>query len=1056
MTSTEDIRKEIVNNERRLRQLLSQDNSADFPKIAEIRSNLVSLKFDLIQLEKNVGLIKKENANNSEIATRVDALTNRINTITHDVLSSRYSEKYSPACYFERPILAEYFNEFLTSSKTVMVLTGKAGFGKSVFVCNLADVPPDNLHVLLQDSTQLKIENESIDTYLGKMLNYDGGVLEYLGGILSVKNNRSFLIVFDSINEHTKREALVSKLAEFVNKIEDPRIKVLLTCRIPLWNTIKRFFNVPIDRVYHVAGPDSYVEVDSFTKEETELVYNNYKDAYNLRTNYTELSEQVKYFIANPLFLKMAAEVYGGNQQEIPKALALRDVFSEYILGCLGEQGYESTEFGILQRIIEIMYEKAKKELELGILKQDSKIGQYIIPNCDTPFLNLVDDGLLSQKDEKSIIRTVQKIYVTYERVFEYLLAEFVIGEVTLEKILENLDLARTKSFIQLRGALELALSFSILHNQIDASILIELAKVNRPDSRQYLIDVIQTICDSGYYKLAESIVVRISEDKSLEAKILAAQAAYQVGLEKRLVLLSLSNDEQLSQISTLFLYERWNRYRKTRDMEKAYQIFEELRSMINIIHPQKSVKVFHVLASMTGYMFVHVIDDRKSVYPLLDFYKDLLYKVPGSRLLSSQGQLGLLSRATDVVVEALAISWARIISLEQDISDILQDSPSIRALFDIGELTAQESLLNYKNELITLLTWKKFLVSYFAGSLITHQTYFNFDQHLAFFGDILLSDQLEIVHKMTVLRAFTVGLIARVLHEKDIPDGVENDVFDHLISMWGDVQNEEIDFGAEKKSVSSSSYLSSPIYIWKATLFSLLYLEALLQRKSGNIAGSNFIKKFMNYSAFTDSYAVNVMIESLEKIAYQGFVEFAVLSITSKDFRVYWEEDSTESVVKSLSNCRGLYQKEVDGILKDQEDLRSVWEAVRSNNNFPREAYFRDVSNYLWGQVFIAIDMNVEKAAGVLFLELADSKTVKECMRRMMKATLDILAEPVRLNILHYQWALIHDKEMKRFEKFEFPDDIQTTRPELHARYKEVIERIVNKYGLGMLHKVI
>lgn len=1051
MTNSEEIRKEIVNNERRLRNILSEEGSENAPKVAEIRSRIVNLKYELLQLEKNIAPVSKSNELTGQTDSSIANFIAKLNVANNDMLNSRYSERYSSACYYKRPKFSNYLNEFMASQNTVMALTGKAGSGKSVFVCNIVDAPPENVIVVLQDSTQVKIDNQDVDSYLGQVLQKEGGILNFLEHILDLSPLQKILIIFDSINEHPNREVLIVKISDFINKIEDPRIKVLITCRVPIWHSIKRFLSVPSSRVYHLAGPDSYVEIDSFSEKEVMHAYNTYKSVYKLKTDYEHLSEQVKYFISNPLFLKMTAEVYGGRQQKIPYDLALRDVFSDYVLSCLGEKGYESEEYTVLQRVIELMYEKAKKELELGVLQQDGKIGQYVSPNYVTPFSKLVEDGLLSQKFEISIIKKIEKIYVTYERIFEFLLAEFIIGDVSLEKILQNLELAQSKSFIQLRGAIELALSFSILHNKTDANILLELSRVNKPESRQYLLDVIQTIYDSGHREVAENIITDISQEDLLEAKILAVQASFQLGLEHRLISLSLADDEQLRAISTLFLYERWNHYRKHRDLDKGYQVLRDLSSEVNIIYPQKSVKVFQNLASITGYMFIHVVDEPKSVYPVFDFYKELLYKVPGTRLLGSQGKIGLLSRATDVVIESFASSWARIGKSDQKLKDLLEKPDSIRALLDIGELTVKESLLDYKDPIIRLITWDNPIVSYFAGSLITHQIYFSpeLDQHISLFGEIFLSDRLKTVHRVFVIRAFIVGFIARLLRDKDIPNKIEEEIFDSLVSLWNDIQHEN------PEMIYDPDDVHTPFYVWKAALFGLLYLEALLQRRSGNITGSNFLKRMLHDATFTTPESIKVMIEVLEKIAYQGFVDFSISSMLNKEFYLHWKkEDNYNAALLAFSNCRGLYQKEVDSIFKGHEDFYAIWEHVRLNSSFPKERYFRDISNHLWGQAFIALDMEVEKSAGVLFLELADSKTTKECMRRMIKAYFDILDEPIRQDIAHYQWGLAHDKEMKRFNKLNLPKGIENIRPDLHAYYKGVTDKIVGRYGLGMLHE--
>ena len=80
------------------------------------------------------------------------------------------------------------------------------------------------------------------------------------------------------------------------------------------------------------------------------------------------------------------------SEREIPEELALKDVFFEYIQKCLGKDGLESDEYKVLRRIIELMYEKTRSQLELAIIKQDVVAGRYVAPDISSPYANLVDE----------------------------------------------------------------------------------------------------------------------------------------------------------------------------------------------------------------------------------------------------------------------------------------------------------------------------------------------------------------------------------------------------------------------------------------------------------------------------------------------------------------------------------------------------------------------------------------------------------------------------------------------------------------------------------------
>ena len=76
---------------------------------------------------------------------------NHANSQTNLMLSSRYRDKYVSGLYSHRELAKGHLNSFLESAKSCLVVTGKAGIGKSSFICDFAKDPPLNVVVWLQD-----------------------------------------------------------------------------------------------------------------------------------------------------------------------------------------------------------------------------------------------------------------------------------------------------------------------------------------------------------------------------------------------------------------------------------------------------------------------------------------------------------------------------------------------------------------------------------------------------------------------------------------------------------------------------------------------------------------------------------------------------------------------------------------------------------------------------------------------------------------------------------------------------------------------------------------
>lgn len=1050
MSEAEKIRKELVNQQRRLRELERRDIASNDNKVVNIKARIAELRSELLALEESRAGESPGVLQRGTLQSQTVDFVEQVEDFSENMLFSRYTEKYCSEYYFRRDSISAHFLNFLKSDRTAMVVTGKAGVGKSAFVCDMVENPPAGALIWLQDCAYLELDSEtSVDEYIGQSLGLSAGVLGISRGFLREHPDQTVVFVFDSVNEFPGRSELLVKLSEFVRSIEEPEIKLLITCRVPIWDSIKRHFAIPLDRGFHIAGPGSYVNIDSFTDEEIAQVYEGYCRAYQIVTPFEKLSIQVRNFITNPLFLKMTAEVYEG--KDIPKSLALRDVFTEYVRKCLGEDGFESEEFAVLQRIIELMYEEAKRELELAILKKNGTVGKYVVPDFYSAYTRLLDEGLLSQRVDKRVLRQIELVFVTYERVFEYLLAEIIIGEVTVPEIVRNLELAQTKSFIQLRGAIELALSFSILNDDIDESLLVELARLDRPDSRQFLCDVIQTIYDSGHRESAENIVFHISEDGEYESQLLATQAAYQLRLDERLVSLTLSKNAELRELAAIYLYERWNSTRLEGRLDEGYRLLERLKSFVNLRYPRRSAHVLQALLSVSANMFIHLVDDPESVKPLLDVYKDLVTGIPGVGTDRKDSGLGKLvgDSTANIIVEIVAKVVARIAALDHDLKEVIGRPKVVRAALDIGELFTLDSLTMHKEAVVELLAWNNSFIAYVSSSLVMHQVDYNIEEHLPLFIEIMDSDRLEFTSRLLLFRALVLGLVARSAKGNDVSYDILVMLTDYLVGFWHNLSDSPVVSGADVLTD-----LNDPGVLWQSALLGMLFIEADTQRRLGTVTGSHIVPDLMRDPEFAEVSSLKILLSALERAAYQGFVDFAILSILDRNTRLHWEREVFGVGIETLANIRALYQQEVDSLLQAEQSADHLWEKVRVVGGRPSPQDIRSISYVLWTMVACATDIQLTKASGLYLLELAFSASVSDFWKRAVRLSMEILSHPTVIDIAHVQWGLAHDPGWDRFEKLKIPRSILDISSEAHERYGGLAEACIATCGRGILYE--
>lgn len=982
------------------------------------------------------------------------SIINKLKIWNKNVLQTRYREKFSISYYFVREDINSSFIKFLNSDQTVMIITGKAGTGKSMFICGLVDNSPPDVFFYLQDCAhlQLKIE-DSIEKYVSQSLELNQCVLDAMSNFLKYNPEKKFVFIFDAVNEFSKKESLLMKLSTFAKNIETQRVKIIITCRTPIWYTLKRHFVVPLSKEFHTAGPNSYTSIDLFAENEIEIVYDLYKRTYNLQTPFEQLSAQVKHFIIQPLFLKLTAESF--RKEKIPKTLILQDVFEKYIRKCFGSDGYESREYFVLERIIELMYKHSQGELKLSQLQKDNKIKDYMSVAIDSPFTKLLDEGILTQREtHEGILKKIIIVFITYERVFEYLLGDSILKSMILsaDKILEHLEIAREKSFTQLLGAIELAISFAILNDNAKMSIIIELARKDRPDSRQFLCNVIHTIYDSGSRELAELIVFKVSEDDTSEAKLLAVQAAYQLRLDDILISLALSRNPLLRDTATLYLYERWNKARLDGRVDDGYKLVCRLKDLINLGKPRQSMYAFSALIALSLNLIAHTIDDPDSLLPLAKIFQDIVRSVPG--LVpdpTKKGFIRFLSEKTfGFFLGAVRLVLAKYSGNLFIFGDLFENPKSKRALLDLGTIITLKDLTYHKDKLFKLITWDNPGIILSSRSVLTQKTYKNPVINLPIIQQIYDEDNLTLNVKSNILYSMIYGLLSRLEGNMFIPNNSLLSLTDNFIELWYEI----LEFSEKKEKLKVGAYCPKK-NVMDSLLFSLVgifLIESFLMRKEGRRENSKIIRKIIINHELKRNNEINFILLALEKVGYQNSVDFVLLTMLNKNFRQLWENKSFERGLNVIANLRALYQEEVDSILQELPSTNEIWNRVRTIGGFPEPKDLWEISFRMF-MVATGINMTIIKLTGLGLLDAVFSKTENNLYKRVLRTIVAVLFEPDRIDIAHVQYGFAHDPAWDLFEVLDIPRSIVNIKPEIHDYYKSLAIKCVELLGRGIFY---
>jgi hypothetical protein len=1022
----------------------------------------------LSQLNGSVSNVEKPTAPSNRIVINENEIASRVSLHSNRMIGIRYKEKYNQSYYHQRTEILSHYTNFLNSDKVVMVLTGKAGTGKSTFICDITTSPISKEIVWLQDCAHLELDESSdLQKYILTTLSIDTKtpLVEFLDTSLS---ERKLIFLFDAVNEYSNSAVLLEKISDLALQLQSDKIKIFITCRIPIWHTVKRFLTVPPHKEFHTAGPNSYVSVEVFQDAEIKQIYEKYRKAYNLPTAFEQLSVQVVQFITQPLFLKLTAIGYQGRQ--IPRNLVLQTVFDEYVAYCLrskntttksNEDVKKTEEYKVLSKAIDLMYHSARRELETALLRSDDEVGHYFNrDNQKTPYFNLLNEGILTEKLDDETANDIELVFVTYERVFEYLLANIIISPVTVEKISQILDIARSRSFIQLRGAAELALAFAIVKNDLSIESVIELAHLDRPESRQFLCDTIQTIYASGNRDIAIKTISTLIDDENLSANLLAVQATYQLKLDNFLVDLAMSKNEELRSIASLFVYQRWNTARLTGNLEDAYKPLIEITKKIRLRHPMESVRALSALSFITFNLLGHIVEDKPALNPLLDLWRDLASKVPGLESLPDSEPSNRIARmALDGFLQVGSQLASRMLkgTVLDDIetmSAFWTNSKHKRAFMDNPILHYLDNMVDYKESVINLLTWDHSLVRYITSDPLIHHTFHKPEIHLPMLQEIF-DDAGEFPFRLRfmILHAFAYALFFRVLKGKEIPEDFDVMLEDNLIELWYTAY--ELDDQAKQprwkvEGTLTPTFQGSMILI----MLGIFSLEYHFQKGKGKITGSKILRTFLS-----DTVSENMLQEdkvlfftALERQAYQGSAEFAIKTLLDPQIRNYWEKNCNDAVIKSIAQMRSFFQDEIDSIIltSSPEQNIQLMNAVRSTGALP------DVQDVLFTNTTILIlSSGIEpvgtQVMGALLIDIISSNNLAEMIRRGTRTFITAIFDFEALTILIAQWYLAHYPNWNGYEKLGIQKQIMLERSDIHTYWKSTFKEYVEKNGRGI-----
>ncbi len=597
-----------------------------------------------------------------------------------------FSNKYDSHLYQSRKKLEDEFENFLTSSKRVFLIVGGSGTGKTNLLCHLASKKSESSIALIYNCSSTDL---NLNGHIAADLSDEKITLPELAGGLK-KGNYQLLLFFDALNEYRPNPAdLLNQIYEqLLRPLESAELhmvmKVVITTRHEIWYRLK--MNIPWSFEFYRPSTktglnDIEAEIGSFDNDELKGAYQNYKQHYGLQTEFSELSFQVKSFISDPLLLRLVAETH--KSQAIPPKPKLKDVFRDYLMMHLHSPNIEEIvklKETIIRKLVDEMYSMKTDEINLSLLSDEELRSQLADSDVKSPYIQLLDAGILIEKNEGGFFRENRKIRFTIERLFEFLLSEVIFPNdlyVTEENVTALKDEILKHPALNLWGATKVALT-----TKANDSVLLKLAESEDALISNIVVDALLSLNIENSMRVKNLLGVLLNSE-SHKRKRVAILTAYEIRNDEVLLEALITEASEVQLLATEYLTFLW-----ANDRQVADKIIQNLRGKIKsgkfgLFLSSKEIKAFLLVSFVLSAKYT---EDEK----LTTFFKTSWYEILQSVSLDKKNIFldGIINISIKLVTSALASNTSGIFNLKTVDEFFRMDKTSRMRLLELAKYT--------------------------------------------------------------------------------------------------------------------------------------------------------------------------------------------------------------------------------------------------------------------------------------------------------------------------------------------------------------------------------
>lgn len=528
-------------------------------------------------------------------------------------LSSR--SKYDRQLYLQRSEVKDAFEEFLYSNKRVFLILGKSGVGKSNFILSLSDEfeAQDTICLLYYDGAKLQSTQSLMDVIWHDLeltqTTHEFGSRNFLDEVAQLPDidHCKMILLVDAINENEDSRALLQQIDDLAQNNEYPWFKIVISSRPEAWRAMKRGVKLT-EHLYYKRSNDLGIEITPFStdtqqvgvsmkrfsRDELAIVYEKYRQAFNLNTCFTELSYTIRQILNDPLTLRIVAETYHDGSIPLFKP---GKIYQDYINRLISDGRLSRADIRLLEHDLmplmlsengdfskAITAEQVSSEAtENGRPLFDLIFNDDLLPNqrrVNQSFINLVDGEILVLRESSPL---EYEIGFKFERFYDYFAGKrlHVVSEKKLNRLAffkDAINQTFNKPFLW--GAVKTALLEEI--NTHGTDIALSLCFTDKQRERDMMVSVLEDLGRDDLELLNRILRLLIPHDRkrfnferilgqlrprdyvdsisSRNAKKIAVEVASKLGQHWLLREAALSVNPDIRASSVRWLYHLWKR----------------------------------------------------------------------------------------------------------------------------------------------------------------------------------------------------------------------------------------------------------------------------------------------------------------------------------------------------------------------------------------------------------------------------------------------------------------------------------------------------------------